>query len=106
MRLLYTLHQFFPLPNIPPTSKEARVILALEAIRNDGKLSLRAAAKLYDVPESTLRYRHSSKPARRDSPTNSKKLTQSEEKALVQYILELDTRSFPPRLCSIEDIAN
>jgi hypothetical protein len=34
---------------MPPTSKEARVILALEAIRNDGKLSLRAVAKLYEV---------------------------------------------------------
>jgi len=80
--------------------------LALEAIRNDEKLSLRAAAKLYNVPESTLRYRHSGKPARRDSPVNSKKLTQSEEEAIVRYIVELVARAFPPRLCGVEDMAN
>jgi hypothetical protein len=31
---------------MPPTLKEARIILALEAIQNNEKLSLRAAAKL------------------------------------------------------------
>ena len=91
---------------MPSSSKEATVILALEAIRNDEKLSLRAAAKLYNVPESTLRYRHSGKPARRDSPVNSKKLTQSEEEAIVRYIVELVARAFPPRLCGVEDMAN
>ena len=91
---------------MPPTSNEARIILALEAIRNDKKLSLRATAKLYNVPESTLRYRRSGKPTRRNSPVNSKKLTQTEEEAIVRYILELATRSFPPRLYSMEDMAN
>ena len=91
---------------MPPTSKEARVILALEAIQNNGKLSLRAVAKLYDIPESTLRHRRSSIPTRRDTPPNSKKLTQSEEEAVVRYILELDSRSFLPRLRGIEDMAN
>ena len=37
--------------------KEARVILAIEAIRTSKKLSRRAAAKIYNVPESTLRTR-------------------------------------------------
>ena len=80
--------------------------MALEAIQNDEKLSLRAAAKLYKVPESTLRYQRSGKPTRRDTTPKSRRLTNSEEEAIVQYILELVTRSFPPRLYSIEDIAN
>jgi len=38
---------------MPSTSKEAKVILALEAIKNNPKIGIRAAAKLYDVPAST-----------------------------------------------------
>ena len=89
-----------------PTSKEARVILALEAIQSNKKLSLRAAAKLYNVLETTLRYQRNGIPIRRDSLANSKKLTQSEEEAIVKYILDLVKRAFPPRLYSVEDIAN
>ncbi len=87
-------------------SKEARLLLALEAIQNNKKLSIRAAAKLYNVPEATLRHRRASRTARRNTPPNSKKLTQSEEEAVVQYVLELGSRSFLPRLRSVEDIAN
>jgi DNA-binding transcriptional regulator YiaG len=36
---------------------EARVILAIKAIRKSRKLSIRGAAKLYNVPFSTLRDR-------------------------------------------------
>ncbi|KAL2016134.1 hypothetical protein VTK56DRAFT_4225 [Thermocarpiscus australiensis] len=88
------------------TSNEARVILALEALRNNQKLSLRAVAKLYNVPESTLRGRRAGKPARCDIPANSRRLTDPEEKAIIQYITELVERAFPPRLCGIEDMAN
>jgi hypothetical protein len=91
---------------MPLILKEARVVLALKALENDEKLSLRAAAKLYDVPVSTLSYRRAGRTARRDTAPNSKKLTQSEEEAIVQYVLELDARSFPPRLRGVEDIAN
>ena len=89
-----------------PISKEAKVILALEAIRNDEKLSLRAAAKLYNVPESTLRSRRAGIHARRDTTPNSRTLTDLEEEAIVQFIIELIARAFPPRLRSVEDMAN
>ena len=91
---------------MPSTSNEARVILALEAIRNDEKLSLRAAAKVYSVPYTTLYHRRAGMPARRDTTPNSRQLTDSEEKAIVQYVLELVARSFPPRLHGVEDMAN
>ena len=91
---------------MPPTSKEGKVILAFEAIRNNKNLSLRATAKLYNVLESTLRSRRAGISARRDTTPNSRRLTDSEEKAIVQYVLELALRSFPPRLCSVEDMAN
>ena len=91
---------------MPPTSNEARVILAIEAIQKNPELSIRAIAKLYDVADRTIRRRLAGQPARRDTTPNSKKLTQSEEEALVQYVLELDTRGFPPRLGGVEDMAN
>jgi hypothetical protein len=85
---------------------EAKVVLVLEALEKDSKLSLRAVAKIYSVPYTTLYRRRAGRPLRRDTTPNSKKLTQSEEEAIVQYIIELDIRAFPPRLSSVEDMAN
>jgi len=91
---------------MPTPSKEARVILALEAVQNDKDLSLRAAARLYNIPYNTLRDRHAGKPARRDFPANSRNLTDLEEQTIVQYVIELSACAFPPRLCGVEDMAN
>ncbi len=88
------------------TSKEARVILALQALRNNTKLSLRAIAKLYNVPVSTLGYQRTGRAVRRDLLANSRKLTDLEEKTIVQYVIELYQRAFPIRLSSVEDMAN
>jgi hypothetical protein len=89
-----------------PPSKEARVILALEALRNSKELKLEAVAKLYNVASSTLRDRRAGKLARRDIPANSRSLTDLEEQTIVRYVIELYTRAFPPRLCGVEDMAN
>ena len=87
-------------------SKEARVILALQALQNDTKLSLRAAAKLYNVPVSTLGHRRTGRAVRRDLPANLRKLTNLKEETIVQYVIELYERAFPPQLSSVEDMAN
>ncbi len=87
-------------------SKEAKVILALKALQNNKNLSLREAAKIYNVSRTTLTQQRNGRTARRDLPANSRQLTDSEERAIIQYILELDTRAFPPRLCGVEDMAN
>ena len=91
---------------MPPTSKESRVILALEALEKHENLSLRAAAKIYDVHHTTLLRRRAGRPARRDIPANSRNLTDLEEQTIVQYVVELYTRAFPPRLGGVEDMAN
>jgi len=64
-------------------SKEARVLLALEAIQNDRKLKLLTAARLYNVAVTTLCRRRAGRPARRDTVPKSRRLTDSEEKAIV-----------------------
>ena len=80
--------------------------MAVEAIGKNRNLSIRAAARLYNVLEATIRHRRTGWSARRDLPANSRKLTDLEERTIVQYILELDARAFPPRLRGVKDMAN
>ncbi|KID96092.1 transposase, partial [Metarhizium majus ARSEF 297] len=88
------------------SDQERQIILAYQAIQQNPKLSVRAAAKIYIVPPSTLRDRLNGVTARRDTLPNLRKLTNLEESTIVEYILDLDSRSFPPRLCGVEDMAN
>src|SRR6201989_2954275 len=88
------------------SSQESRILLALQAIKPRRNLTIRRAAKVYNVPYTTLRNRRQGKSAREDMIPNSRKLTELEEKTLVQHILDLDSRSFPPRLSGVEDMAN
>ena len=88
------------------TDSEGRILLALHAFKQGQIRSLQAAARTYDVPYPTLRKRYRGKPARRDCIPNNRKLSCSEESVLVQYILDLDSRGFPPRFAAVEDMAN
>ena len=87
-------------------SKERRIILAIQAIQNNKNLSCRQAAKIYGVPEATLRHRMNGRTSKPDSRNARRKLTDSEEEAIVRYILDLDERGFPPRITGVEDMAN
>jgi DDE superfamily endonuclease/helix-turn-helix, Psq domain len=87
-------------------TQEARIILALEAIRTSKKLSRHNAAKLYKVPYSTLSDRINGRlPLCERRPANYK-LTELEEEVIVRHILDMDTRGFAPRLTGVEDMAN
>jgi hypothetical protein len=88
------------------TSNESRLLLAIQALKQAPELSYRAAAKLYNIPEATLRHRMNGRRARQDTRTNSTKLTELEENAILQNILDLDSRGFPPRLADVGDMAN
>src|SRR4051794_30725888 len=87
-------------------SKESKIILAIEAIERDENLSRRKAAAIYDVPETTLRDRMNGRPPKNESRPKSQKLTMVEEEVVVQHVLDLDARGFPPRLAGVEDMAN
>ena len=91
---------------MPSTSDESRVVLALQALQDDESLSVLAAAKAYNVNRMTLTRRRAGRLSRRDTTPKSRRLTDSEENAIVQYIVELVARSFPPRLRGVEDMAN
>jgi len=91
---------------MPSPSKEARLILAIQALEKDANLSVRGAAKIYKIDPKTLRRRRASQPSRRNIPANSRKLTDLEEQTIIRYIIKLCTRAFHPRLYYVEDMAN
>ncbi|KFZ19968.1 hypothetical protein V501_00378 [Pseudogymnoascus sp. VKM F-4519 (FW-2642)] len=88
------------------SSNESDIILALETLKNRKGVSVRSIAKIYSVPEATLRHQRAGRHPRRDIIANSRKLSNLEESVLVQYILDLATKGFPPRLSIVEDMAN
>src|SRR6478609_9261687 len=85
---------------------EARILLALQALQNDPKLSLRRASNIYKVNYWKLRRRQNGIQSRRESIPNSRKLSDIEEETIVQFILDLDSRGFPSRLRFVEEMAN
>jgi hypothetical protein len=86
-----------------PLPKESRKILALQALKNDARLSVRKAATIYEIPETSLRHRRAGMQPRRDVPANLRKLTDLEEKVLLERVLDLDARGFQPRLSDIRE---
>ena len=101
-----TKHYIPPQQNMPQTNDESQLILAIQAIQKDPTLCHRAAARIYSVDHWKLGHRIPGMCARCDIPANSRKLTDLEESVLVQYILDLATKGFPPRLSVVEDMAN
>ncbi|RYC80880.1 hypothetical protein BFJ63_vAg16228 [Fusarium oxysporum f. sp. narcissi] len=88
------------------SSTEARILLALQALQNNPKLSVRRAADTYEVPRNTLRRRQNGIQSRRDTIQKSRRLSNLEEEIVVHFILDLDSRGFPPRHSFIEEMAN
>ena len=82
------------------------MILAVQTVRNDPVMTVRRVISIFNVPESTVRDRMKGKRARGDVRANNTRLTELEEKTLVRYILDLDSRGFTPRLHDMEDMAN
>jgi len=70
------------------------------------KMSRRAAAKLYNILEITLRDRMTGRPSRLDTRPKAQNMTELEETVLLRYILDMDERGFAPRLAGVEDMAN
>ena len=63
---------------------EGRIALALQAYQRGQFSSLRAAARAYDVPHTTLTRRNQGTPPRSDFTSPNLKLTQTKETALIK----------------------
>ncbi|KAL9565161.1 hypothetical protein ACKAV7_010806 [Fusarium commune] len=91
---------------MPQLNEEARILLALQALQNNPKLKLRRAAEIYEVGPMKLWRRRKGILSIHDTVPKSRKLSDLEEQIIVQYILDLDSRGFPPRHRGVEEMAN
>lgn len=87
-------------------NQEGRLLLAIQALKNDAKLSVRRAARIFEVPETTLRERRSGINERATTRANNHKLTQLEEESLEKWIIAMDDRGTAPRHELVREMAN
>jgi hypothetical protein len=76
--------------------RQGRIDIAIEAIQKKRISSLSRAATLYRVPRSTLQGCLQGARPHDVSHTLQRKLQPAEEQTLVEWILDLDRRGFPP----------
>jgi hypothetical protein len=86
--------------------QEGRIDLALQSFRSGQFDTLRRAATAFNVKHQRLSDRLRGITSRPNTRPNSHKLTIAEEQTIVQYILDLDSRGFAPRLCEVADMAD
>ena len=104
--LMHSLPNMPQPPNTLLLKHEGRLQLALEAYNSGQFRSHRAAAQAYNVKRRTLSYRAQGRSFRAEATPNYHKLTATEEQTVIQYILDLDSRGFAPRLCEVADMAD
>jgi hypothetical protein len=78
-----------------PLFKESRVQMAVKAWEEKKTRSILEAARVFEVPESTLRRRLAGIKSRSETRANSHRLTEIEESSLVKQLLDADKRGFP-----------
>jgi hypothetical protein len=93
-------------PSNQSSSNKARINLAIQALDRDAYLTENRAADIYQVNRMTLRQRRARMAIRRECTANSRKLTNLEEKVIINHIINLDSRGFTPTLSTIREIAN
>ena len=83
-----------------------RIILAIQAMKSNASLSLRRAAAVYNVPETTLRSQRAKPSSDYNTHHNASKLQRHEEEAIIQSIRKLNARGFAPTLSYVREMAN
>ncbi|KAM3067039.1 hypothetical protein ACMFMG_012224 [Clarireedia jacksonii] len=91
---------------MPELNKEAQLNLAIQALNSTPGLSKRKAAKMYKVSKDTLSRRMAGMQPITITALRFRRLTVLEEEIVVQYVLDLDSKGYPPCLSAVEDIAN
>jgi hypothetical protein len=89
-----------------PAEQEGRILLAISTLKKKEISSVREAARVYHVPETTLRRRLKGATCRLEKRANSHKMTQNEEESLIQWILSMDRRGAAPRPSHVREMAN
>jgi len=85
--------------------QEGRVLLVISSFKKE-ITNIREAARLYDVPRTTLQRRLNGSTNRAEKQANGLKLTKEEEESLVKWILSMDQRGAAPQPSHFQDMAN
>ncbi|KAJ9298765.1 transcriptional regulator family: Helix-turn-helix [Paecilomyces variotii] len=98
-------------PKQPKSSKncveqEGRLLLAIQALKENQIPSVRKAASVFNVPRSTLQSRLQGHQFRGDIPNHASKLTEAQQQSLVQWILSMDRRGASPRPTHVREMAS
>ena len=83
-----------------------RLELAIQAVQKSQITSVRKAALSYDVPRSTLQDRLNGIKQRESANRTKRKLTETEEETLLQWILTMDKRGAPLRPTTVRNMAD
>jgi hypothetical protein len=86
--------------------QEGRILLAIQAFKNQEISSIRELARRFDIPRTTLRDRLSGHTQRSTTRANCSKLTEIEEESLEKWILSMDLRGGAPRPSMVREMAN
>ena len=86
--------------------REGRIELAIQAIQNKDLPSIAAAARVYNVPRSTVRDRINGCSSKATTRAHTYKMTHLDEDTLTQWILSMDDRGAAPRHAMVRRMAN
>jgi hypothetical protein len=79
--------------NAQSLNQEGRILLTLSAYNSSQFRSLRRATKAYSIPRSTLTRRYNGIKHPLETRNAQHKLPANKEQTIIQYILNLDSRS-------------
>lgn len=85
--------------------KEGRIALAINGLSKNQFSSCRSAARVYNVPETTLRRRYQGILPQQGSRAHNRLLQEFEEEQLINWILSMERRGFPPFIIDIKRMA-
>jgi hypothetical protein len=87
-------------------SQEVKILLAIQTIRTNQKMSIRRAAKTYDVSQIILRDRMKNCILKIEERNAQHNLISIEEETLVRHILDLNSREFSSRINDVRDMTD
>jgi hypothetical protein len=86
--------------------REGRILLASRALHEKRVTSQRKVSRLYSVPRTTLHRQLQGTQPKHETTSVNRKLSTTEEQSLVQWILDLDRRGFPPQVIDVRRMAD
>jgi transposase len=86
--------------------KESRIRLAVSDYKKGTLASIKEAARVHGVAYGTVRDRLNGVQAKCNTIPRTRKLSVDQENALIKYILNLNSRGFPPKPRYVREMAN